>query len=237
MSALSFTWKGVSSEEYGIVVTQLPADTGWEARDEAYQVAGLDGALHVQDGALEEAQWMVVFYLPYEQGGTVSAVRTIKSWLRGSGKLTLSDRPGYFYNAHIIDAVSYDAWVQGFHDKVCTVYFTVAPYAYRTDSPEDAEITAGSGTITNDGTAVCKPVWTIYGSGDMTFAVGDQVCELTGVDGHITIDCVHCVCYKDQALLNQKMAGVFPVLDPGANAYAVVGTFTKLVCTPNWRDY
>lgn len=235
MSVLKFTWKGVSSDTYGIEVTSLPPETLWMKRDEAIQVPARDGELHIQDGAIEGTTWQIQIYLPASQASQLAA---IKSWLRGSGVLTLSDRPGRSYRAMIIDEISFTAWVQGYADRTAAIYFTVEPYAYHTDSPTGQSITGATGTITNPGTAMSKPLIKLVGSGDLTVAISGQVFEVEGIDGYIEIDSEYLTVTKGAALRYSKFSGEFPVLVPGANVYSVSGdgTFTRMELTPRWRD-
>ena len=87
----------------------------------------------------------------------------------------------------------------------------------------------------NPGSVYSEPLMTVYGSGDITLMVGMTVIELTGVSGSIVLDSVLKEAYKDTTLMNERMTGDFPVLNPGMNAISWSGTVTRVVIQPNWR--
>ena len=92
-----------------------------------------------------------------------------------------------------------------------------------------------SGTAASGTAPYAEPLLTVYGSGDITLMVGTTIVELEDISSSIVIDCALKEAYLGNALMNDHMAGDFPVLKPGANAVSWSGTVTRVVIQPNWR--
>jgi len=89
--------------------------------------------------------------------------------------------------------------------------------------------------LNNPGSVYAEPVLTVYGDGDITLMIGQQLVELEGISGSIVIDSVLKEAYKESELQNDRMSGEFPVLRPGGNAISWTGDVSRIVVTPNWR--
>ena len=238
MSDMSFTWRGVSSDEHGVVVRSLPPIYAPQVRDEAIPIAGRHGALHLQDGAYDEQLMMIEGYLPYEQGGEVSDIETIKAWLQGYGDLTLSDRPERRYKARIVDAITFTAWVAGFRDRLFSVSFWADPLAY--EAVPQTLTFRRDGPLNNPGTAPADPTIVVYGAGRVTLTVGARSVTLDGLAGPVTIDCG-----AKTARLGVGGEGAhtaitlddqdWPVLGLGETWVSWTGGATEVRITPNWR--
>ena len=59
--------------------------------------------------------------------------------------------------------------------------------------------------------------------------------ELEDIEDSIVLNSVIQEAYQEETLLNEKMDGEFPVLQPGNNLISWSGDVTRLVITPNWR--
>lgn len=235
MSDLSFTWRGVSSSAHGVVVLNLPAPISGAQRYVTVNVPGRHGALHLLEDARDEILLNIGCYLPYEQGVTVSDLRTIAGWLTGSGALTLSDQPGVYFKGQILEAVPYEPVVQGFADRIFSLPVWVKPHAYKTGVSDIAVAVSGT-EVMNPCTAESEPVISVTGSGDITLNVGAYQVELDMVDGQITLDCEARLAHKDGVLAGSRVAlSEWPVLVPGANAISWTGAVTMVTISPRWR--
>jgi hypothetical protein len=54
MSDMSFTWRGASSDTYGVVVRSLPAPISGAQRNTTVVVPGRHGALHLMEAVRNE---------------------------------------------------------------------------------------------------------------------------------------------------------------------------------------
>lgn len=238
MSDMSFTWRGESSDDHGVVVRNLPPVYAPQIRDEVRIIPGRSGSLHLQDGAREEQLMMIEGYLPYTQDGAqVSDIETIKAWLTGVGDLTLSDRPERRYKARIIDALAFSQWVTGFDDRLFAVSFWADPYAYESD-PEVITLN-GTLTLDNPGTVPADPLIMIRGTGQVILTVGDCTVILDDMANAypIYIDSDAKVAYRglEQYPVSITLAdGTWPQLGLGATKISWIGN-AKVTITPNWR--
>lgn len=178
-------------------------------------------------------------YLPYEQGISVAAIRTVMDWLKGRGRVRFSDDPGHEYDAVITNGIDYNAWVQAFDDRVCEIYFNCEPQAYLADVPDIT--VAESGTVVkNPGSESARPLLAVTGSGDATVTVQGQSFGLDGLGGTVYVDCrdqeAYTVTDGARASANSRMSGEFPAVAPGDCAVSWEGDVTKIVITPRWRD-
>jgi phage-related protein len=238
MSDMWFTWKGEHSDAYGIIVKSLPPVYAPALRDDSYIVPGRHGALHRSAGDYDEQLMMLEGYIPYEQAGSNPAsLESIKAWLRGSGILTLSDRPGRAYRGRITDEIAFIQWVAAFDDRLFSVSFWCEPFAYD-DDPVDIEITTSGTDIVNPGTFPASPIIKVEGSGDVVLAIGGTAVGLTGLTGTVTIDCEARFAYATDATDQVAITladHVWPELAVGTSAVSWVGSVTKVTITPNWR--
>lgn len=238
MSVLSFTWNGQSSDDHGVCVKSLPFLYTPGERFESCVIPGRDGVLRIPDGGMEEIALLVDCYLPYEQGVTVSDMRTIREWLRGEGWFTQSDLPGRAFKAKITDAIAFQPWVDGFADRLFSITLYAEPYQYHYPEAEKIVLTA-AGTVSNPGTAHSLPRIAITGSGDFTVSIGGTYMEFSGVSGGVIVDSERMdVLAQDGLTLANSCAAMaeFPKLQPGPNAVSWTGGVTKMEILPRWRD-
>lgn len=234
MSEMSFTWRGVSSDAHGVVVRSLPAPMSGLQRQTTVVVPGRHGALHLLENARDEVLLNIECYLPYEQGVPVSDLRTITGWLSGSGRLTLSDQPGVYFEGVILDSLSFQPVIPGFADRVFSIPVWVKPHAYVSDV-SDLILTASGTNVVNPYSAESEPVITVTGSGDVVLDVGGIDVELD-VDGYITLDCEARLSHKDGTLAGLRVnLSEWPVLRPGSNVISWTGDVSSVKVSPRWR--
>ena len=235
---MDFTWNGAAASSKGVIVTALPPIQTAGKRDETHMIPYRSGRLHIQDGAYEEIVKAVSVYLPYEQGGSVAALKTLRAWLTGSGTVSFSNDPGRAYRARIVSEISWGEWVNGYEDRTAQILFECEPFAYHTGA-NDITLTAAR-AVTNPGTAEAWPVIAVTGSGDITLMTGGEIITLTGLSGTVYLDSAAEECYAltngARVSKNAMMSGEFPALKPGSSQIAWTGAVSKLVITPRWRD-
>jgi phage-related protein len=235
MSGMSFIWKGVSSDEMGVVVTKLPPVVIAGRRDEAVIVPCRSGALHIQDGAWDEIMLSVECYLPYEQGGAVATLNEIAAWLTGLNWLTVSNRPGLRFRARLIDAVTLTPLMEGFDDRVFTLNFWCDPFAYEA-APTVLTKTAPF-QLTNPGTVFAEPVIELAATGDVTLTIGGKTISIDNAPGSVVIDVPAGLVYSGEVNLSVSAStDDWPLTIPtGTSAVSWTGSVTALTIRPNWR--
>lgn len=233
---MSFTWRGVSSDAYGVVVTKLPPVMIAGRRDEAIVVPGRSGALHRQDGAWDEVMLPVECYLPYEQGGYVASLETLAAWLQGLDWLTLSNRPGRRFRARLIDQVALAPLMEGFADRIFALNFWADPFAYEA-TPTVLTRTAPF-SLTRIGTIEAYPLIQLTATGDISLTIGDKTLAITGVPGSCIIDVPGGLIYSGAINLSGNASTEdWPLTIPaGAGSVPVswTGNVTQMIIQPNW---
>ncbi len=232
---MRFTWRGISSDAYGVVVTKLPSAIIAGRRDEAIAVPGRSGALHRQDGAWDEVLMTIECYLPYEQGGSVASLGEIAAWLQGIDWLTVSNRPGLRFRARRTDPVTLAPLMEGFADRVFSVAFWADPFAYEA-VPAVLEETAPF-SLTNPGTVFSEPLIELAATGDVSLAIGDKTLDIADAPGQVMIDVPGGLVYSGMVnLTGSASTGDWPLTIPtGTSAVSWTGDVTRVTIQPNWR--
>ncbi|MDV9617242.1 phage tail protein, partial [Clostridioides difficile] len=84
------------------------------------------------------------------------------------------------------------------------------------------------------------PLIKVFGNGDITLEINNEVIELTEVQGHIYIDCELMNAYKidihtnDVVNENSRMFGEFPTFKHGENIITYSGDVEKIEIEPRW---
>ena len=226
-----FSWNGKKCTEYGIHVLEQPPITIPAERATFTNVPGRSGSLttlegdDVYDDLILTAQCMI---------SDSSNIRTIASYLKGSGKAAFANRPGGFYFARIVNQIPFEKILRGNPHRRFAVNFRCQPFWYLENVPMET-LTASTSLLNNPGSVYSEPTITVYGSGEITLMVGKQIIELTDVEDSITLNTSLMEAYKGDLSMNGCMSGEFPVLKPGANAISWSGNVTKVEVQPNWR--
>lgn len=226
-----FIWNGQRCTEYGIHVLEQPPITIPSERATFTNVPGRPGSLttlegdDVYDDLLLTATCLI---------SGPSRIPEIAAWLRGSSRVTFANRQGGFYDARIVNQISFEKILRGNPHRSFTVNFRCRPFWYAADVQPITLTTSGT-FVSNPGSVASEPVITVYGSGEITLMVGMTIVELDGVTDSITLDTPLMEAFKGVTSMNGCMSGDFPTILPGSNAISWSGNVSKVVIQPNWR--
>lgn len=226
-----FEWNDVKCTTFGIHITAQPTLIRPSERVTFTNVPGRPGTLTL----LEGDDVYDDFILPVEcTVADMNRVDGISAWLKGTGKLKLAARPGGFYYARIANQIEFAKVLRNHENRTFTVNFRCKPFWYQSDVQPITLITSGT-FITNPGSVFSEPVITVYGSGEITLMVGTTICELSDINGSITLDTPLMEAYSGVTSMNSHMSGDFPLLESGQNAISWTGNVTNITVQPNWR--
>ena len=226
-------WKGINSQTIGITVTELPEIILPEERVTFTDVPGLSGSLAQTEGTdvYNDITLTVKCYCPKP---TSQAVAAIAGYFRGSGKLELPNRPDGYYEARVVNQISFAKILRGNAPRSFSVNFRCKPFLHLYDGETEQEISSGD-FLTNPTGIQAKPLITITGSGDITLLVGSQIIELSGIENGIVLDSDLQEAYWEDELKNRVMTGEFPMLGSGNTAISWTGgNVTEVKTTPRW---
>lgn len=226
-----FLWNGVDCRTYGIHVTEQPPITIPLERSTQTNVPGRPGSLTQLEGedVYDDMILTATCFI-----SDPAQIPVIAAWLKGSGTVTFANRTGGYYKARIANQIPFEKVLRGNPHCAFSVNFRCFPFWYQEDAASITVNTSGT-IVTNPGSVYAEPILTVYGSGDITLMVGTTIVELEDISGSIVLDCALKEAYLGNALMNDHVAGDFPVLKPGANAISWSGTVTKVEIKPNWR--
>ena len=227
-----FLWNGVDCRQYGIHVTEQPPITIPAERSKQTVVPGRPGSLTTLEGedVYDDLLLTATCFL-----ADPARIPTIAGWLKGGGIVTFANRTGGHYKARIANQIPFEKVLRGNPHRSFAVNFRCFPFWYK-DNVSDITVTAPGTMVTNPGTVYAEPILTVHGTGNISLMVCATLVELENVPGIITLDCELKEAYSGGTLMNSRMTGDFPRLQPGANAVSWSGAVTKVVIQPRWRE-
>ncbi len=225
-----FEWNGVRCTDYGIRVTELPPITLPSERVSFADVPGRSGSLTKTEGDDVYEDLLLTATCIVQN---TERMDEIAAYLKGSGKVSFANREEGFYEARIVNQISFDMILRGNPHRRFAVNFRCKPFFYLDDSPTYS--LTRSTFLTNPGAVHSEPVITVYGSGDITLMVGMNIIELSEVNGSITLDTPLMEAYSNGISVNRQMSGDFPTLGTGATAISWTGNVSRVTVQPNWR--
>lgn len=216
---------GVSSDTLqGVQVLSMPPITKPRMRTSIATIDGRDGDIVTRLG-----------YEAYNKAITILLhdtydVDAVEAFFNTSGTIIFSNEPDKLYTFETLDAIDFERAVRF---KTATVTFHVQPYKLAVG--EEAEVFAGTTTITNEGNTTSAPRMRIDGSGTVTVSVdGDVAFVITMPSaGWIVLDAAEMDAYSADNLANRSVTGSYDnlKLTPGEHTIEVSGTVTEVTIT------
>lgn len=183
-----------TSENHGVYLYDYATFSGASKSYQVTSVPGMIGQLVGTDDYKENLKIQCVFGIISDY--FMSQIQVIKRWLKGTGKLKISDHPDMFYKVYKIDYGDIEREIRKFGQF--TVTFTCTPYQFLIDGQQ--EMTPEE--LTYNPYDLCRPIYIVSGSGSFTLTVNEKI--LTGtVNGTLTIDTERMISYND-SMVNQS---------------------------------
>ena len=225
-----FNFLGKNSNDFDIVVEKYPEFYIPVKSFDKVSIAGNDKAEYRQ-GTYEP---IILSFECYIKDRTPSKIREVSRWLNSNteGKLIRGDDEEVYYNARVVNAIPISKVAKSFGRFI--IQFECEPFAYKLN---DEVITVTSNTeIENLGISVSKPIYKVYGNGEIKIKVNGNEVTLYGVGSYIEIDTDLMECYKDNVSMNTSMSGNYTSLwlNEGINNIEFTGA-SKIEITPKWR--
>lgn len=228
----SFTWNGWNCRDMGIRLREMPPIIRPEERIQHVTIPGRSGELTLAEG--EDVYNSYIQTIPLAVK-TEAAVRSVESWLRGSGVVSFSGQPTLQQAARVINAVTFtkhgrnSIWWDG------EVQFYCNPIKYLI-SEAALEISESGTTITNDGDMTSFPLITLHGTGTFTATVrcGGNTLTVPGATEGLVIDCENKWITRNGVPVMNACSGNFPVITAGDNSIIFTGA-SSLTVAPRSR--
>lgn len=229
-----FTFGSVNSADYHCYIFDDEVYGGSPRQYTLIDVPGRSGSLVIDDKRYKNLEHSLACVITENFAKNFSALRNALLSQVGYQKLIDSDFHDEFYMALINEDLAINQVSQNRMMGSFTVTFNRKPQRYLMQDVDGITLTA-SGTITNPTVCESKPLFKVYGSGDISLGVATSTIEIQDVDEYVEIDCETMEAYKDTESWNSKVTfqGGYPVLHEGDNGITMEGA-DSLVIYPRW---
>ena len=240
-----FEFKGLRSDEMGILLKQMPVRSLPGRNITRKTVAGRHGTLTYGDATFKDVTVRLECDVRDE-----TKLPSILAWLTGDGLLRFSDEPEFAYDASIDKEYSRSSIQARLSGQRFTITWTCRPFRRLYEEAETLVFTKPNNTFENPGTAPSLPKIEIRGSGTFSLTIGMQTVFFSNVEGGgIIIDSEigDALNLDENQLLNECMDGQLFKIQPGYNGIswiaggeddegkAIPGVVTAVLITPRWR--
>lgn len=230
---------GISSADFGIIITNTNQLSGPERNLEMIEVDGRDEALVVDKGNYKPFELKLECSIDSENIDINELARNIKRWLQSDfsyKKLILSDDDEYYYEAICANKLDIEEVITELGEFQVT--FLCKPLRKYING--DNKITIITPKTIQNNYMKSKPHIKIIANGDVTININNQKLILKALEDEIIIDCELMNAYKIDKFTNEvinknnKMYSDFPTLEEGKNKIIWTGEVDKIEITPRW---
>lgn len=217
----SFTYNNTNSlSAYNCVIQRRPNYTTPQKVVETFNVRGRSGDLAIDTGAYSNITLEYEVFVPHENRSEFA------NWLKmqiGYQRLEDTYEPDVFRKAMYVKGLDIENIMAQF--GTATLEFDAKPQRYLKDGENAVVFTTSGGTLDNDW-EVALPLITITGSGDITFAINNNIVNILGLSSTITLDAETQNCYRGNLNLNNTV-----VIGGGGGDFDI-GSFGTLALDP-----
>lgn len=228
-------FKGENCLDYGLLIKKRPNVPAPQRRITAVRIAGRDGELVIDDEIYDSIVIPVELnFMAPKPEAFAEIFRQAKLWLRGSGTLSFSDDPNWFYKCQYVVIEDTERTSRRLGNFVAE--FHCEPYMYALTGLQAVNPTDSGGVIANP-FLTSHPVYHITGSGSGTLTVNGKDITFTS-PGQMMIDTERMMAANpvNGANLGTALTGYYSdlYLQPGANQISVSSGFLVSI-VPAWR--
>lgn len=225
-----FEFNGITASSYKIHVEKRPNIPGKKEKIEYTEIAGREETLTYRQRFYEDVEIEVECSFKENQSDWNNKIREIRKWLRGGGKLSLSDAADSFWKVKEVETGEFERPLKRY--GVFQATFICSPFEYL----KEGEIERNAQEISYNPYEISHPVYKIEGEGYCTLTVNGKTMK-ANVGQNLTIDTERMLAYReDGTLQNTQVTGDYEdlYLQEGENEISVSSGF-DLKIIPNWR--
>ena len=212
-----------------VIIRHVCPDTG-NVTD--INIPGREESLYITHDEFDDTVINIKAY-SFENGFDIGPVY---AWLRTAKTLRFNNSNRY-YKVKKLNAITPN--YSGHGRNLYTISFVVSPFRYFV-SDDALRFTTKTFTVTNGGNTYSRPVYTIYGSGNIEIATIDgsgneiEKIKVNGITSSVVIDSDRLIIHEDGVLRISE--GVIPLLQSGTNRFKVTGNVESVTIRRNQRD-
>lgn len=236
-------YNGISSNDVGVVIERYPAYQTPSKDYERIHVPGRNGDVIVDKGSYQNVNRAYnIAFGSYTKTHSEMA-NAVSEWLHsasGYARLEDSYEPEYYRMALYEE----DLELENILNRLgrAKISFNCKPQRFL-KSGERPIVFTNSGTVTNSVKIhnptrfQAFPIITLIGSGAARIRVGDYLCNISDIDGVLTLDCEFQNAYYDAQNKNSlvSLPNGFPKLGPGLTQIVFSGeNVTRVEVIPKW---
>lgn len=238
----AFTFDGVPSTDFGLYVGGQNTFNSPLRDVTKVSIAGRNGDLVRDNGRFLNVQVAYNIVAMYDFVETAKAVRNWLLSVKGYARLEDTYHPDHFRMARVSDTIMFETSAFN-HTGKAQIVFDCMPQRFLLDGeflwliPKNAS--EENRTLENPTPFESRPLIKVWGTGDGTVTVGNQIITLTGIDEYLDIDSETMNCYKGTTNCNSKVAlGAkgFPVLPSGNTTFAMTGDVQRIEVAGRWWE-
>lgn len=227
-------FNGISSEQLGLEVEQIPNANRPARKFDRYSVPGRNGDIIIMQDAWDNVEQSYEIWWGREPGDAVDGGEMIAKWLFGdSGYQTLTDSYDPKHYRKAVFTGPFDVENTLLRYGRATITFDCGPRRFYLSGMTAVEFTA-SGDILNPSAFTAKPIITVHGSGNGTVEIGGNTLAIAGIYDGMTLDCERQDAYAGNVNLNNLISGSFPAIPGGMQTITITGGITSIEVVPNW---
>lgn len=236
-----FVLGGLSSWDYGIIMTAAPPIVFGQRDTDVIPIAGRSGDLTVDNGRYRNIS------IPYKCAILPDSTQSLREAAFGASAILLPSagykrlentyHPDSFRLARISSDISIESIVEQAGNF--TLKFDCKPQHFLKSGEYPVAFTA-PGTLYNTTDFHAKPIITVYGTAAGTVTVGGVTVEIKSITDQITLDCEIMDAYRNvgeggtENMNGTIYAPDFPELTPGENVVSWTGGITGVDIIPRW---
>ena len=225
--------KNSNDESIGLYIDTPPMYSMAEQKTTVINIPDREESLYITHNEFEDVTMRITGYT-FTNDFNISRVY---EWLRTAKTFWFNSNPKYYFRVKKLLGIT--PKYQGHGKNIIDISFIVSPFRYFADEAVTS-YTAKTFQVNNQGNYYSRPLYTVYGNGDITISTVDasdkpiESLKIFGVSGNCTIDSERLIISKDGAFLRTE--GVIPILNPGQNKIKITGNTTSVTVRMNQRD-
>lgn len=222
---------GISSEEVGLYVDTPPLPPMALRKYSMFETEELGQSLTLGHDFFEDITLTISCFV-FDYGKNID-INAVYAWLRGKQKLQTSIYNDWYYYIKQIPAVLPSYSGKGLYKL--DISFVCSPYRYNVNN-NVITVERPETMIEVGGSYYARPIYKIYGTGEITLIVNDDIMHaltIYDVSEYVVVDCEKMMVHKDGVW--QKNKGILPFFDVGTNVVNFTGNVEKIEITKNER--